>query len=64
MKILREFHVINKDGVYELGYTFNETDNEGEYTKVNAKKSFCVLDEKLKGQIDDIEKYIAENKLG
>ena len=63
MKILRAFQVIKRDGIHSVSSTYNEVDEQGNITKVNAKDSFMAVDQTLAGHIEAIEEYIAEHRL-
>jgi len=63
MKILRAFQVINKDGMHTVSSTYNEVDEQGNITKLNAKDSFVAVDTALQAHINAVEQYIMENRL-
>ena len=63
MKILRAFQVINKDGMHTVSSTYNEVDEQGNITKLNAKDSFVAVDTALQAHIKAVEQYIMENRL-
>lgn len=63
MKILRAFQVINKDGMHTVSSTYNEVDEHGDITKLNAKDSFVAVDTTLQAHIEAVENYIRENRL-
>ena len=64
MNILRGFQVINQDGGFSVGSTYNTVNQEGEITALNQKDSFFAVDETLIGHINAIEEYIKAQRLG
>lgn len=63
MNILRGFQVINQDGGYSVGSTYNTVNQEGEITELNQKDSFFAVDEDLISHISAIQQYIKTNRL-
>lgn len=55
-------HLVTGEGD-RIAYTYSEIDEEGNLISQNNKGNFIVMDEKLKEHIDEISKYITENKL-
>lgn len=63
-KLLSSLMIMNMDGGDRISYTYNEVDDEsGELISVNNKKSFVVVDQKLKKQVEAVRNYIRDNKL-
>jgi len=64
MKLLSSFMVLNVNGGDRVSYTYDEIDDQtGEPISQNNKRSFFVVDQALRGQIDSIRDYIRQNKL-
>ena len=64
MNVLRGYQVINKDGGYSVGSTYNVVDQAGEIVEPNKKDSFFAVVEELIAHIEAIQKYIKEKRLG
>lgn len=65
MKQLSSLMVLNVNGGDRVTYTFDEINDEtGEPISQNNKKSFYVVDETLRTNINAIREYIRDNKLG
>ena len=63
MKKLTSFaHLVTGEG-YRIAFTYSEIDEEGNLISQNNKGNFIIVDLKLKEHIDEISKYITENKL-
>lgn len=63
MKILRAFHVVNRDGEFSVGITFHEVDESGNIVTPDQKESFFAVDSELKDHIEAIESYIRKKRL-
>lgn len=63
MKILRAFHVVNRDGEFSVGITFHEVDENGNIVTPDQKESFFAVDPELKEHIESIESYIRKKRL-
>ena len=63
MKKLTSFaHLVTGEGE-RIAFTYSEIDEEGNLISHNNKGNFIIVDLKLKEHIDEISKYITENKL-
>ncbi|MCU6725781.1 Uncharacterised protein [uncultured Clostridium sp.] len=63
MKKLTSFaHLVTGEGD-RIAFTYSEIDKEGNLISQNNKGNFIIVDSKLKEHIDEISKYITENKL-
>ena len=63
MKKLTSFaHLVTGEGD-RSAFTYSEIDEEGNLISQNNKGNFIIVDLKLKEHIDEISKYITENKL-
>lgn len=64
MKQLSSFLVINVSGGDRISYTYDEIDDEtGDPISQNNKRSFFVIDNDLKDQIEAIRNYIRTHRL-
>lgn len=64
LKQLASFAILNVNGGDRISYTYDEIDAEtGDMIASNNKGSFFCVDENLKKEIEDIRKYLQENKL-
>lgn len=64
IKQLASFAVLNVNGGERVSYTYDEIDAEtGDMISSNNKGNFYVVDENLSKEIEDIRKYIKEQKL-
>ena len=64
MKLLSSFMAMNAKGGDRVSFTFDVINEEtGEAISENNKKSFFVVDEDLRENINAIRDYIRENKL-
>lgn len=63
MKILRAFHVVNRDGEFSVGITFHEVDESGNIVTPDQKESFFAVDPELKEHIEAVESYIRKKRL-
>ena len=63
MKQLSSFMVFYVDGGTRVSFTYSEIDPDtGELISQNNKKTFFVVDDGLKTDIESIENFIKENK--
>ncbi len=64
MKQLSSFLVLNVNGGDRVSFTYDTIDpNTGELAESNAKGSFFVVDEALRGHIEAVRQFIRDNKL-
>ena len=64
IKQLASFAVLNVNGGDRVSYTYDEINAEtGDMVSSNNKGNFFCVDTKLKKEIDDIRKYLQDNKL-
>jgi len=64
MKLLSSFMVLSVNGGDRVSYTFDEINDEtGEPISQNNKKSFFVVDNGLRQNIEAVREYIRTNKL-
>lgn len=63
MKKLSTFAVLKVDGGDRVSFTYNELNEDGDIISTNNKKSFFAVDPVLSGYIEEIWKYIEDNKL-
>lgn len=64
MKQLSSFMVLSVNGGDRVSYTYDEIDPDtGDLISSNNKESFFVVDSKMKGHINSIRNFIANNKL-
>lgn len=64
MKQLSSFMVLNVNGGDRVSFTYDEVDAQtGDLVSSNNKESFFVVDETLRGKVNDIRAYIREHKL-
>ena len=64
MKQLSSFMALNVNGGDRISYTYDVIDADtGDLVSSNVKESFFVVDEDLRGLVNDIRDWIRENKL-
>lgn len=64
MKQLSSFMALNVNGGDRISYTYDTIDDTtGDVIDANAKESFFVVDEELRGHIEAVRDYIRKNKL-
>lgn len=64
IKQLSSFMALAVNGGDRVSFTYDEIDSDtGDLIDGNKKESFFVVDEDLRGSINDIRDYIREHKL-
>ena len=64
MKQLSSFMALNVNGGDRISFTYDVIDADtGDLVSSNVKESFFVVDEDLRGLVNDIRDWIRENKL-
>ena len=64
MKQLSSFMALNVNGGDRISFTYDVIDADtGNLVSSNVKESFFVVDEDLRGLVNDIRDWIRENKL-
>ena len=64
MKQLSSFMVLSINGGDRISYTYDEINAEtGELVSSNNKKSFYAVDSNLTNAVEQIRKYLKDNKL-
>ena len=64
MKQLSSYMVLSVNGGDRISYTYDTIDEDtGDVIDTNAKESFFVVDEGLRGHVDAIRDYIRQHKL-
>ena len=64
MKQLSSFMVMNVNGGDRVAYTYDVIDDEtGDVISTNNKESFFIVDNALRGNVEDIRDWLREHKL-
>lgn len=60
MKILTGFAIIKDSVGHRITYSYSVINEEGTITASNKKESFIVLDQEVKGLVEQLESKISE----
>ena len=64
MKQLSSFMALSVNGGDRISYTYDVIDDEtGDVISTNNKESFYVVDNALRGNVEDIRDWLREHKL-